>query len=154
MLAIPHHSQVFSMAVIDSKEAQKKLKAGICFYKHLTLQAHLVFVSTKKHKLQVEEKNTSAINRAFYSLVLEAFHIALWVELRLIPSLLHATGHYARDCQKPSVRDAKYFREQMLLAMKDEAGSNLNDEENDFMLDNSDKEKIMEELTAIVMLMA
>ncbi|GKA02282.1 hypothetical protein Tco_0674947 [Tanacetum coccineum] len=30
--------------------------------------------------------------------------------------------------------DAKYFREQMLLAMKDEAGGNLNDEENDFML--------------------
>ncbi|GKE10450.1 hypothetical protein Tco_1414001 [Tanacetum coccineum] len=45
--------------------------------------------------------------------------------------------HYARDCQKPRVRDAKYFREQMLLAMKDEAGSNLNDEENDYMLDNS-----------------
>ncbi|GKD95507.1 hypothetical protein Tco_1379404 [Tanacetum coccineum] len=38
--------------------------------------------------------------------------------------------------------------------MKDEAGSNLNDEENDFMLDNSDKEKIMEELTAAVMSMA
>ncbi|GJV46306.1 putative ribonuclease H-like domain-containing protein [Tanacetum coccineum] len=30
MLAIPHHSQVLSMAEIDSKEAQKKLKAGIC----------------------------------------------------------------------------------------------------------------------------
>ncbi|GKB73216.1 retrovirus-related pol polyprotein from transposon TNT 1-94 [Tanacetum coccineum] len=34
-------------------------------------------------------------------------------------------GHYARECQKPKVHDAKYFREQMLLAMKDEAGSNL-----------------------------
>ncbi|GJX83575.1 retrovirus-related pol polyprotein from transposon TNT 1-94 [Tanacetum coccineum] len=31
-------------------------------------------------------------------------------------------GHYARDCQKPKVHDAKYFREQILLAMKDEAG--------------------------------
>ncbi|GJY93035.1 hypothetical protein Tco_0508817 [Tanacetum coccineum] len=30
MLAIPHLSQVFSMAEIDSKEAQKQLKAGIC----------------------------------------------------------------------------------------------------------------------------
>ncbi|GJT74541.1 hypothetical protein Tco_1041266 [Tanacetum coccineum] len=30
MLAILHHFQAFSMAVIDSKEAQKKLKAGIC----------------------------------------------------------------------------------------------------------------------------
>ncbi|GJT56128.1 retrovirus-related pol polyprotein from transposon TNT 1-94 [Tanacetum coccineum] len=46
-------------------------------------------------------------------------------------------GHYDRDCQKPRVRDAKYFRELMLLAMKDEARSNLNDKENDFMLDNS-----------------
>ncbi|GJX21530.1 hypothetical protein Tco_0225975 [Tanacetum coccineum] len=46
-------------------------------------------------------------------------------------------GHYARDYQKPRVYDAKYFREQMLLAMKDEAESNLNNEENDFMLDTS-----------------
>ncbi|GJT80051.1 retrovirus-related pol polyprotein from transposon TNT 1-94 [Tanacetum coccineum] len=46
-------------------------------------------------------------------------------------------GHYARECQKPKVRDAKYFREQILLAMKDEAGSNLSNEENDFMLDTS-----------------
>ncbi|GJR37822.1 hypothetical protein Tco_1213506 [Tanacetum coccineum] len=54
---------------------------------------------------------------------------------------------------KPKVRDAKYFREQMLLAMKDEAGSNLTNEENDFMLDNSYGEDL-EELTAAVMLMA
>ncbi|GKC19838.1 retrovirus-related pol polyprotein from transposon TNT 1-94 [Tanacetum coccineum] len=46
-------------------------------------------------------------------------------------------GYYARECQKPKVRDAKYFIEQMLLAMKDEAGSNLSNEENDFMLDTS-----------------
>nr|GFD22297.1 hypothetical protein [Tanacetum cinerariifolium] len=45
-------------------------------------------------------------------------------------------GHYARDCQKPRVRDAKYFREHILLAMKDESRSNLNTVENDFMLDN------------------
>ncbi|GKC27845.1 retrovirus-related pol polyprotein from transposon TNT 1-94 [Tanacetum coccineum] len=63
-------------------------------------------------------------------------------------------GHYARDFQKPRVRDAKYFREQMLLAIKDEAGSNLNNEENDFMLDTSYGEETMEELTAAVMLMA
>ncbi|GJY23146.1 hypothetical protein Tco_0396804 [Tanacetum coccineum] len=42
----------------------------------------------------------------------------------------------------------------MLLAIKDEAGSNLNNEENDFMLDTSYGEETMEELTAIVMLMA
>ncbi|GKF21007.1 hypothetical protein Tco_0069645, partial [Tanacetum coccineum] len=46
-------------------------------------------------------------------------------------------GYFARDCLKPRVRDAKYFIEQMLLAMKDEAGSNLTNEENDFMLDTS-----------------
>ncbi|GJZ73343.1 retrovirus-related pol polyprotein from transposon TNT 1-94, partial [Tanacetum coccineum] len=56
-------------------------------------------------------------------------------------------GHYAHDCQKPRVRDAKYFREQMLLAMKDEAKSNLKDEENDFMLDNSYGGETLEELT-------
>ncbi|GJY38987.1 retrovirus-related pol polyprotein from transposon TNT 1-94 [Tanacetum coccineum] len=42
----------------------------------------------------------------------------------------------------------------MLLAMKDEAGSNLNNEENDFMLDTSYGEETMEELTIVVLLMA
>ncbi|GKF58502.1 hypothetical protein Tco_0172039 [Tanacetum coccineum] len=42
----------------------------------------------------------------------------------------------------------------MLLAMKDEAGSILKDEENDFLLDNSYEDDTMEELTATVMLMA
>ncbi|GJX15172.1 retrovirus-related pol polyprotein from transposon TNT 1-94 [Tanacetum coccineum] len=62
-------------------------------------------------------------------------------------------GHYARDFQKPRVRDAKYFREQMLLAMKDEVGSNLKDEENDFMLYNSYGDDTLEELTATVIRM-
>ncbi|GJS72921.1 hypothetical protein Tco_0705762, partial [Tanacetum coccineum] len=57
-------------------------------------------------------------------------------------------GHYALDYQKPRVRDAKYFREQMLLAMKDEAGSNLKDKENDFMLNNSYGDETLKELTA------
>ncbi|GJT06109.1 hypothetical protein Tco_0840571 [Tanacetum coccineum] len=38
--------------------------------------------------------------------------------------------------------------------MKDEAGSNLNNEENDFMLDTSYGEEIIEELTTAVMLMS
>ncbi|GKB25833.1 hypothetical protein Tco_0865234 [Tanacetum coccineum] len=63
-------------------------------------------------------------------------------------------GLYARDCTKPIVRDAKYFREQMLLAKKDEVRSNLNDEENDFMLDNSFGDETLEELTAAVIMMA
>ncbi|GJX93541.1 integrase, catalytic region, zinc finger, CCHC-type containing protein [Tanacetum coccineum] len=62
-------------------------------------------------------------------------------------------GHYARDCQKPSVRDAKYFREQMLLAMKDETRSNPKNEENDFMLDNSYGDETLEELTVAVIMM-
>ncbi|GJR93039.1 copia protein [Tanacetum coccineum] len=62
-------------------------------------------------------------------------------------------GHYAHECQKPKVHDAKYFREQMLLTMKDEVGSNLSNEENDFMLDTSHGEDL-EELTTAVMLMA
>ncbi|GJT97508.1 hypothetical protein Tco_1093026 [Tanacetum coccineum] len=64
-----------------------------------------------------------------------------------IKHIMQEIGHYARDCQKPRVRDAKYFREQMLLAMKDEFGSNLKDEENDFMLDNSYRDETLEELT-------
>nr|GEW22674.1 hypothetical protein [Tanacetum cinerariifolium] len=63
-------------------------------------------------------------------------------------------GHYARDCQKPRVCDAKYFREQMLLAMKDEAGSNLKDEENDFILDNFYEDETLEEINAEVIMMA
>ncbi|GKB94988.1 hypothetical protein Tco_0981125 [Tanacetum coccineum] len=39
-------------------------------------------------------------------------------------------------------------------SMKEESGSNLNNKENDFMLDTSYGEETMEELTAIVMLMA
>ncbi|GKA94380.1 hypothetical protein Tco_0816418 [Tanacetum coccineum] len=63
-------------------------------------------------------------------------------------------SHYSRDCQKPRVHDAKYFREQMFLAIKDEAGSNLNAEENDFMLDNSFGDETLEELTAAIIMMA
>ncbi|GJY19969.1 hypothetical protein Tco_0392535 [Tanacetum coccineum] len=37
--------------------------------------------------------------------------------------------------------------------MKDEAGSNLKDEENDFMLDNSYEDETLEELTAAVIMM-
>ncbi|GJZ54936.1 retrovirus-related pol polyprotein from transposon TNT 1-94 [Tanacetum coccineum] len=58
-------------------------------------------------------------------------------------------GHYARDYQKPRVHDAKYFREQILLAIKDEARSNLNNEENEFFLYNSYGEETMKELTII-----
>nr|GEV92170.1 hypothetical protein [Tanacetum cinerariifolium] len=63
-------------------------------------------------------------------------------------------GYYARDCSKPRVHDAKYFREQILLAMKDEVGSNLNDEDNYFMLDNSFGDETLKELIVVVIMMA
>ncbi|GKA22104.1 hypothetical protein Tco_0708066 [Tanacetum coccineum] len=66
MLAIPLHSQSISMAEIDSKEAQKKSKAGICFKTYLTQQAHLFLLSPKKHKLQVQEMKTSAIYKSLF----------------------------------------------------------------------------------------
>ncbi|GKD55537.1 hypothetical protein Tco_1288924, partial [Tanacetum coccineum] len=53
-----------------------------------------------------------------------------------------------------NVRDAKYFREQMLLATKDEAGVHLDEEENDFMLDNAYGDNTLEELNAAVIMMA
>ncbi|GKA44094.1 hypothetical protein Tco_0736818 [Tanacetum coccineum] len=62
-------------------------------------------------------------------------------------------GHYARDCPQPKVCDAKYFREQMLLEMKDEAGGNLNEKENNFMLDNHYGDDSLEELNAAVIIM-
>ncbi|GKA79851.1 integrase, catalytic region, zinc finger, CCHC-type containing protein [Tanacetum coccineum] len=62
-------------------------------------------------------------------------------------------GHYARKCPKPRVRDAKYFREQMILATKDEARVHLDEEENDFMLNNAYGDNTLEELNATVIMM-
>ncbi|GJV09936.1 hypothetical protein Tco_1351477 [Tanacetum coccineum] len=58
-------------------------------------------------------------------------------------------GHYAHEVPQPKVRDAKYFREQILLAMKYEAGGNLKEEDNDFMLDNHYGDDSLEELNAV-----
>nr|GFB68453.1 hypothetical protein [Tanacetum cinerariifolium] len=63
-------------------------------------------------------------------------------------------GHYTRDYPKPRVRDAKYFREQMLLAAKYEAGVNRDTEENDFMLINVYGDDQLEQLNASVIMMA
>ncbi|GKC23779.1 retrovirus-related pol polyprotein from transposon TNT 1-94 [Tanacetum coccineum] len=63
-------------------------------------------------------------------------------------------GHYARECPKPRVRDANVFKEQMLLVTKDEAGVHLDEEENDFMLDNAYGDNALEELNAAVIMMA
>ncbi|GKB85516.1 hypothetical protein Tco_0957788 [Tanacetum coccineum] len=42
----------------------------------------------------------------------------------------------------------------MLLAMKDKAGGNLDEEENDFMLDNAYGDDTLEELNAAIIMMA
>ncbi|GKD57595.1 hypothetical protein Tco_1290982 [Tanacetum coccineum] len=62
--------------------------------------------------------------------------------------------HYAREFPKPRVRDAKYIREQILLAAKDKAGVNLDAKENDFMLMNAYGDDLLEELNAPVIMMA
>nr|GEV48001.1 hypothetical protein [Tanacetum cinerariifolium] len=61
-------------------------------------------------------------------------------------------SRYAYECQKPKVCDAKYFREQMLVTMKDEPGSSLTNKENDFILDSSYGEDTLEKLTAAVIM--
>ncbi|GJR59272.1 integrase, catalytic region, zinc finger, CCHC-type containing protein [Tanacetum coccineum] len=63
-------------------------------------------------------------------------------------------GHYARNCLKPKVRDSKYFMEQMLLAKQDEAGVNLTDEQNDFLVADVSRIEEIEELSANICLMA
>nr|GFA82049.1 hypothetical protein [Tanacetum cinerariifolium] len=69
----------------------------------------------------------------------------------VITAMKKATMHVIIKNQE---YDAKYFREQMLLAMKDEPRSNHKDKENDFMLDNSYEDETLEELTSIVIMMA
>ncbi|GJU82812.1 integrase, catalytic region, zinc finger, CCHC-type containing protein [Tanacetum coccineum] len=63
-------------------------------------------------------------------------------------------GHYARECPKPRVRDSKFFREKMLIATKYEARVHLDEEENDFMLDNAYGDNTLEELNAAVIMIA
>ncbi|GJT58294.1 hypothetical protein Tco_0993348 [Tanacetum coccineum] len=62
-------------------------------------------------------------------------------------------SQYTRECPKPRVHDAKYFKEQMLLATKDEAGVHLDDEENNFILMNAYGDDMLEELNASVIMM-
>ncbi|GKA57685.1 hypothetical protein Tco_0756873 [Tanacetum coccineum] len=87
--------------------------------------------------------------------IIQVFHELSLLQAKQMFSVTNAMRKVinARECQKPKVRDAKYFKEQMLLAMKDEAGSNFSNEENDFMLDTSYGEDL-EELTTTVMLTA
>nr|GEW14741.1 hypothetical protein [Tanacetum cinerariifolium] len=63
-------------------------------------------------------------------------------------------GHYARECPKPRVHDAKYFREQILLALKEEAEAHLYKERNDIMLDNAYGDNTLEELNVAVIMIA
>ncbi|GKB11323.1 hypothetical protein Tco_0845246 [Tanacetum coccineum] len=46
-------------------QSTKEIEGWDLLENPLTQQAHFVFISTKKHKLQVQERKTSAINRSF-----------------------------------------------------------------------------------------
>nr|GEZ42078.1 hypothetical protein [Tanacetum cinerariifolium] len=62
-------------------------------------------------------------------------------------------GHVARECQKPKqVKDAAYHREKMLLCKQEEAGTQLNAEQADWM-DDTDDELEDQELEAHYMYM-
>ncbi|GJU95835.1 hypothetical protein Tco_1320591 [Tanacetum coccineum] len=62
--------------------------------------------------------------------------------------------HYACNCQKLTVRDSKYFMEQMLLTKQDEEGVTLIDEQNDFLYADATQMEEIKELSANICLMA
>nr|GEZ40775.1 hypothetical protein [Tanacetum cinerariifolium] len=64
------------------------------------------------------------------------------------------SGHYARNCPKPRVRDLKYFMEQMLLAKHDEVEVILTGEQNDFLFADALRMDEIEILSANICLMA
>ncbi|GJV00353.1 retrovirus-related pol polyprotein from transposon TNT 1-94 [Tanacetum coccineum] len=66
----------------------------------------------------------------------------------------HAYVQKTNASTKPTVRDSKYFKEQMLLAKKDEARIHINDSENVFLLVDATKEDELEELNASCIMMA
>ncbi|GJY02113.1 hypothetical protein Tco_0360265 [Tanacetum coccineum] len=71
-------------------------------------------------------------------------------------SVIDYEEDYQMDKQGDAQEDKLTTRmmEQMLLAMKDKAGGNLNEEENDFMLDNHYGDDSLEELNVAVIMMA
>nr|GEU86004.1 protein FAR1-related sequence 5-like [Tanacetum cinerariifolium] len=77
---------------------------------------------------------------------------AVMVELIYKPRMLAMVG-MVTGMQGDKTR-IKQLMEQMLLAIKDEAGGTLNEEENDFMLNNAYGNKTLEELIATVIMMA
>ncbi|GJW60416.1 hypothetical protein Tco_0109751 [Tanacetum coccineum] len=63
-------------------------------------------------------------------------------------------GYYAMVYPKLWVPDSNYFKEQMMLAKKDEAGIDLNTKENDFLLADVPNSEELEELNATCIIMA
>ncbi|GJU82098.1 hypothetical protein Tco_1284463 [Tanacetum coccineum] len=72
MLAIPHLSQVSSMAKIDSKEAQMKSKAGICFG-FTSHNKHTSFLLSKEAQAAIMEERDGLSLTVFYKLELVDF---------------------------------------------------------------------------------
>ncbi|GJU33716.1 putative reverse transcriptase domain-containing protein [Tanacetum coccineum] len=65
MLAIPHLSQVSSMAKIDSKEAQMKSKAGICFG-FTSHNKHTSFLLSKEAQAASSEKMYQDVKKLYW----------------------------------------------------------------------------------------
>ncbi|GJW22817.1 hypothetical protein Tco_0033439 [Tanacetum coccineum] len=122
-----------------------------------TILSHSSFSSDIDYegRLQSEKQGDSQDDKP-YNMQDELSSDTLWVRVDKQAEECGYTGkaHYACDCPQPKVCDAKYFKELMLLAMKDEAGGNLNEEENDFMLENHYGDDSLEELNAVVIMMA
>ncbi|KAI3692748.1 hypothetical protein L6452_32570 [Arctium lappa] len=59
------------------------------------------------------------------------------------------TGHYARDCRKPKVKNSDYYKNKMMLAKQQEAGKALMIEDV-FWLDHSDDDEEDEEKDEVV----
>ncbi|GKD60605.1 hypothetical protein Tco_1298114 [Tanacetum coccineum] len=78
MLAIPHLSQVSSMAEIDSKEAQKKSMAGIRALKSLTKETQ---------ERRAEDLALSINRRLFHAVSIKGFLlVALFLLLEVVPA--------------------------------------------------------------------
>ncbi|GKC29489.1 hypothetical protein Tco_1036783 [Tanacetum coccineum] len=78
MLAIPHLSQVSSMAEIDSKEAQKKSMAGIRALKSLTKETQ---------ERRAEDLALSINRRLFHAVSIKGFLlVALFLLLVVVPA--------------------------------------------------------------------
>ncbi|GJX88539.1 hypothetical protein Tco_0340553 [Tanacetum coccineum] len=68
--------------------------------------------------------------------------------------LVQSIEEYDQNAQRNPRTESTPGKTNMLLALKDEDGAHLDDEENDFMLDNAYGDNTLEELNAAIIMMA